>query len=91
MPKENETALLQTIALHIPKDVTLRLRLAIMSARDNGESWKSLEARTLIDQSNLVKMAKGKRYIGPATAVRLAHAFGFELQMKIVARKKKAA
>lgn len=91
MPKLNESLALNTIALSVPEDVCKRLRLAIMAARDGGESWSSLSARTLVSDTNLVKLAKGTRYMGPTVAVRLAQALGFELQMKIVARRKKAA
>lgn len=93
MPAKDEQTPLVSVSftMHVPEEVRRKLRLAIMAARDAGESWASLESRTLIDMSNLVKMTKGKRYIGPHTAVRLAQALGFELQMTIVKRKKKAA
>jgi hypothetical protein len=91
MPKPDESIALQTIALHVPAEVCRQLRLAIMEARDRGESWKSLESRTMISDTNLIKLVKGKRYMGAMIAARLAQALGFELQMKVVARRKKAA
>lgn len=77
--------------LTVPDEVCRQLRLAIIQAHDEGESWKSLEARTLVSDTNLIKITKKKRPIGPMVAVRLAQALGFELQMKCVKRKRKAA
>lgn len=96
MSKKNQPcplpmAVLSTAGLTVPAEVCRRLKLALVACVDAGETWKSLAARTLISDTNLIKMVRGTRYMGPAVAVRLAQALGFELQMKVVARRKKAA
>jgi hypothetical protein len=77
--------------LRIPDVVATQLRLAVAQARSGGETWESLEARTQVSHQQLVNVMKGARRMTAPVAFRLATAFGFELQLSIEKRAKRAA
>lgn len=78
-------------ALRVPDAVANRLKIALAAARDAGESWESLEGRTLVSHQQLLNILKGSRRVTAPVVFRLAAAFGFELQLSLEKRAKRAA